>query len=159
MGCLLSVSVMGLMATSSKRAYATCCMTQVCCSQSRCPCSWPLLTCSSAGDTQRQVRSVSVGPLGPGAHKVLFEPPKCLWQALGLILNVILHLLPSYWGISFALGHGVSFWWDLTFSCQWLFRSELQFWSSYRRRLVHVLLLLHLLNPRVQTQGDLVSPS
>ena len=60
-------------------------------------------------DTQRQVWSVSVGPLGPGAHKVLFEPSKCLWQAWGLILNVILPLLPSYWGVSFALGCGVSF--------------------------------------------------
>ena len=59
-------------------------------------------------DIQRQVLSVSVGLLRPGAHKVLFEPSKCLWKAWGLILNVILPLLPFYWGISFALRCGVS---------------------------------------------------
>ena len=35
------------------------------------------LTCSSTGDTQTlkgRSGSVSVGPLGPGSHKVLFEP-------------------------------------------------------------------------------------
>ena len=30
------------------------CHTQVCCTQSPCPCSRPLLTCTSAGDTQTQ---------------------------------------------------------------------------------------------------------
>ena len=53
--------------------------------------------------------SVSVGSLGPGAHKVLFKPSEHLWQVWGLILNVILPLLLSCWGFSFALGHGVSF--------------------------------------------------
>ena len=47
--------------------------------------------------------------LGPGAHKVLFEPSKCLWWIWGLILNVISPFLPSFWGFSFALGRGVSF--------------------------------------------------
>ena len=45
----------------------------------------------------------------PGAHKVLFEPSKHIWQVWGLILNAILPFLPSYWGFSFALGCGVSF--------------------------------------------------
>ena len=49
-----------------------------------------------------------MGSLDPGAHKVLFEPSKHLWQLWSLILNVILPLLPSYWGFSFALGHRVS---------------------------------------------------
>ena len=53
--------------------------------------------------------SVSVGSLGPGAHKVLFKPSEHLWQVWGLILNVILPLLLSCWGFSFALGHGISF--------------------------------------------------
>ena len=69
------------MATSSKRAYATCYVTQVYCSQSPCPHGRPLLTCASAGDTQTlkgTSGSVSVEPLGPGAHKVLFEPSECL---------------------------------------------------------------------------------
>ena len=39
----------------------------------------------------------------------MFEPSECLWQVWGLTLNMILPLLPSCWGFSFALGHGVSF--------------------------------------------------
>ena len=50
-----------------------------------------------------------VGSLGPGEHMVLFEPSEHLWRVWGLILNVILSLLPSFWGFSFAFGHGVSF--------------------------------------------------
>ena len=38
-----------------------------------------------------------------------FEPSKHLWRVQGLILNVILTLLPSWWGFSFSLGGGVSF--------------------------------------------------
>ena len=48
--------------------------------------------------------SVSVGSLGPGAHKVLFEPSEHLWWVWGLILNPISPLLPSHWGFSFAIG-------------------------------------------------------
>ena len=50
-GCLLGSSIVGLMVTSSKRTYATCCIFQVCCSQRSCPCGRPLLTHASAGDT------------------------------------------------------------------------------------------------------------
>ena len=100
------------MVTSSKRAYATHCMTQVCYSQSPWPHGWPLLTHSSAGDTHSlkgRSGSVSVGSLGPGVHKALFEPSEHLWWVWGLILNMILLLLPSCLGFSFALGCGVSF--------------------------------------------------
>ena len=98
------------MATSPKRAYATGCVTQVCCTQSSCPCSRPLLTCTPTGDTQTfKGRSGSVGSLGPGAHKVLFKPSEHLWWVWSLILNVILPLLLSCWGFSFAIGHGESF--------------------------------------------------
>ena len=62
------------------------------------------LTHSKAGLAQSLV-----GPLGPGAHKVLFEPCKHLWWIWGLSLNMILLFLPSGWGFSFALGRGVSF--------------------------------------------------
>ena len=75
--------MVGLMATSSKRAYATHCASQVCCSQRPCPHSRLLLTHASAGDTQTlqdRSGSDSVGSLGPGGHKVLFEPSKHLWQ-------------------------------------------------------------------------------
>ena len=38
----------------------------------------------------------------------VFEPSECLWQVWGLILNVIVPLVPSFWGFSFAPGRGVS---------------------------------------------------
>ena len=43
-------SMVGLMATPSKRAYYN----QVCCTQSPCPCGRPLLTHTFSGDTQTQ---------------------------------------------------------------------------------------------------------
>ena len=49
------------------------CYTQVCCTQSPCPCSSPLLTCTSTGNAQSSV-SVSVRSLGPGMHKVCLSP-------------------------------------------------------------------------------------
>ena len=38
----------------------------------------------------------------------MFETSEPLWRVLGLVLNAISHLLPSYWGSSFALGCGAS---------------------------------------------------
>ena len=49
------------------------------CTQSPSPCSRPQMTRPSAGD-KRRCGSVSVGSLGPGARKVLFEPSDHLWQ-------------------------------------------------------------------------------
>ena len=75
---------------------------------------------ASTGDTHTLKDgsdSVSVGLLGPAAHKVLFEPSEGLWWIWGLILKVISPLLPSCWAFSFAFGSGVSSWWDLTLSC------------------------------------------
>ena len=112
MGLLLSGSMVRLMATYSTRAYARCCVTQVCCIQSLSPCGRPLLILTSTGDTQtlkNRSCSVSVRPLGPGEHKVLSEPSEHLWQVWGLILNVSLPLLPSCWGFSFALECAISF--------------------------------------------------
>ena len=54
-----------------------------------------------------------MGPLGPGVHKVLFEPSKCLWWVSGLISKcdfalptVLLGLLLCPWtqGIVFLVG-------------------------------------------------------
>ena len=64
--------------------------------------------------------SVSVGSLGPGVHKVLFEPSEHLWQVWGfdskrdftpptILLGLL--LCPWMWGIFF--------WCNPTFSCQW----------------------------------------
>ena len=50
-----------------------------------------------------------MGSLGPGAHKVLYEPSEHLWQVWDLILNTILPLLLTFGGFSFALGCRVSF--------------------------------------------------
>ena len=80
------------------------CHTQVCCTQSPCTCSSPLLTCTPQ-ETLKQMlknRSGSVSVKSPGVHKVLFEPPEHLWWECGLILNVILPLLPSFWVFPFA---------------------------------------------------------
>ena len=86
------------------------CHTQVCGTQSPCPCGRPLLTHTSTGDTQTlKGRSGSVSAGAPSTHKALFEPSNCLWQVWGLIPNAISPLLPSCWGFSFALGHGVYF--------------------------------------------------
>ena len=84
------------------------CHTQVCCTQSPCPCGSPLLTHTSTGDTQTQFCLSLCGVSGSWCAQGLFEPSECLWQVWGLIIKVILPLLPSCWGFSFALGCGVS---------------------------------------------------
>ena len=67
-------SVLGLMVTSSKSpcpGLAT---------QSPCPCSRPLLTCTSPGDTQiLKGKSGSVSAVSPDTHKILFESSENLW--------------------------------------------------------------------------------
>ena len=96
------------------------CHSQVCCTQSPCPCSRPVLTHTSAGDTQTQFWFSLCGVSGSWCAQGLFDPSKCLWWVWGLILNVTSPLLPSCLGFSFALGHGVSFClWDPTFSSRW----------------------------------------
>ena len=69
-----------------------------------------------------------------GSHRVGHD-----WSNLAAVAAVIFigaSLCPWMWDIFF--------WWDPKFSCQWLFSSELQLWSSHRRKLVHILLLCHL---------------
>ena len=50
------------------------CHTQVCCTQSPCPRSSPLLTIPPQETLKHSFVSVSVGSLGPGAHKVCLSP-------------------------------------------------------------------------------------
>ena len=85
------------------------CHTQVCCTQSPCPCGRPLLTNTFTGDTQTRFWLSLCGVSGPWCAEGLFEPSEHLWPVRGLIPNVISPLLPSCWGFSFALGCGVSF--------------------------------------------------
>ena len=82
------------------------CHTQVCCTQSHCPCSRPLLTHISVGDTQTQFWLRLSGISGSWCTQGLFEPSERLWWVGGLILNMILPLLPSRRGFPFALGMG-----------------------------------------------------
>ena len=84
------------------------CHTQVCCTQSPCPCGRPLLTCTSTGDTPTQFWLGLCGVSGSWCTQGLFEPSESFWQVWGLILNANSPLLPSCWGFSFAFGHGVS---------------------------------------------------
>ena len=85
------------------------CNTQVYCTQSSCPCSSPLLTCASSGDTQTQFCLSLCGISGSWYAQGLFEPSDRLWQVRDLILNVFSPLIPSSWGFSFALVCAVSF--------------------------------------------------
>ena len=85
------------------------CHTQVCCIQSPCPCGRPLLTHTSAGDTETQFWLSLCGVSGSWCAQSLSEPLEHLWRVWGLILNMISPLLPSCWGFSFALGRVVSF--------------------------------------------------
>ena len=85
------------------------CHTQVYCTKSPCPCSSPLLTCTSAGDSQTPFWLSLCGVSGSWCAQASFEPSKHLWRVWSLILNTISPLLLSCWGFSFALGRGVSY--------------------------------------------------
>ena len=69
------------------------CHTQMCCTQSPCPCGRPLLTHASSGDTHTQFCLSLCGVSGSWCAQGLFEPSEHLWWVWGLILNVI---CPSY---------------------------------------------------------------
>ena len=84
------------------------CHTQVCCIQGPWPCSSPLLIRTSTGDTQTQFWLSLCGISGSWCTQGLFEPSESLWWEWGLIVNANSPLLPSFWGFSFAFGHGVS---------------------------------------------------
>ena len=84
------------------------CHTQVYCTQSPCLCGSPLLTHTSAVDTQAQFFLKLCGVSGSWFTQGLCEPSECLWWVWNLTLNVILPLLPSFWVFCFTLGCGVS---------------------------------------------------
>ena len=97
-------SVVGLMATSFKRAYA---IPRSTAPRAPAPAAvhcWPVPLQETL---KHSFCSVCVGFLGPGAHKVYLFRASQAW--MGLILNATLPLLPSFWGFSFALGIRVSF--------------------------------------------------
>ena len=123
-GCLLRGCMVGLMATSSMRAYATICVTQVAAPRAPAPAAghcgpvppqesqtqvW-LGLCGVSGSwcTQGFVWTLWASLTGMGFDsKCDFAPPTILlWD-----------LCPRIWDIFF--------WWDPAFSCWWLFSSEL----------------------------------
>ena len=73
------------------------------CTQSPCPFSRPLLTCTSTGDTQTlKGRSGSVSVESPGEHKVLgfdckhnLAPPTVFWGFSSKSWNTIIGVLPT----------------------------------------------------------------
>ena len=129
MGRLLGSSMVGLMATSSKRPHAVSPRSAA----PRAPAHvashwwpvppWEILKHSKAGLAQ------SLWGLGPGTHKVLFKPSELLCWVWGLILNVISPLLLSCWGFSFAFGMGypLLLFFFLATASNWLKRLKLSF--------------------------------
>ena len=77
------------------------CHTQVCCTQSPCPCGRPPPTRTSTADTQTQFCLSLCGVPGSWCTHGLFEPSKPLWQEWDLILNANSPILSG--GFSFAL--------------------------------------------------------
>ena len=111
MGHLLSSSMVGLMVTSYKKSYATCCVTQICSNQSPWPWDRLLLNHASTGDSDTlkgRSGSVSVGALGPGAQGFIWALQAYL---AGIGFDSKHDCAPPIilWGFSFALGHTVLF--------------------------------------------------
>ena len=102
------------------------CHTQVCCTQSPCPCGRPLLTHTSRGDTQTfKGRTDSVSGFSWGTQGFVWalwaslagmgSESKCNFAPPTILLGLL--LCPWMWGMFF--------WWDPPFSWWWLFSSEL----------------------------------
>ena len=98
-------SVVGLMVTSSKRAYA---IPRSAAPRAPVPAAVHCRPVPPQEMLKHSPISVSVGSLSPWCAQGLFEPSDHLWWEWGLILNMNPPLLPSCWGFSFVLGRGVS---------------------------------------------------
>ena len=68
-----------------------------------------MLNHTLTGDTQTEFWLSLCGVSGSWCTQGLFDSSERHWRVWGLILNSILPLLASCRGLSFALGHGVSF--------------------------------------------------
>ena len=115
-------STVGLMVTSSKRAYA---IPRSAAPRAPAPVAghcWPV-------PLQEMLRhssgSVSVGPLVSGVHRVWLSPPSISGRH-GVWFQMWFHPSSHFSGASpLLLDMRYIFWWDPTFSCQRLFSSEL----------------------------------
>ena len=93
-------SMVGLMVTSSKRAY--------CIPRSAAPRAPPPVEGHCWPVPPQETLKHSKAGLAQSLWAQGFVWAESLWLAWGLILNMILPLLPSCWGFYFALGCGVS---------------------------------------------------
>ena len=94
-------SMVGLMFASSKRAYS---IPRSTASRAPGPTAPAAVHCWRI---QTQFFLNLCGVSGSWCTQSMFELSEHLWQAWGLILNAFSPLLPSCWGLSFALGCGV----------------------------------------------------
>ena len=128
-GRLHSGSIVGLMAIFSKRTYAICHASQVCCSQSPCPCGRSLLSYSSTADTQTFKKQVWLSFLwGCCSFPWVLVHTRfvhSLWVSLvSLRFDFKTWLHPSYRLVgasTLPLDTGYVFLVDPTFSYRWLF--------------------------------------
>ena len=103
-------SLVELVATSSKRVYA---VPRPTTPRAPAPAAghfWPI----PPQETLKHSSGCLWGVSGSWCAQGLFESSKCLWQAWGLILSVILPLLPSCWGFPLPLYVGYLFF------CPWI---------------------------------------
>ena len=84
------------------------CHTQVYWTQSSCPCGSPLLTCPSAGDTQTQFLLSLCGVSGSWVCTKFVWALWAFLVGMGFDSKHNFPVLPSCWGFSFVVGHGVS---------------------------------------------------
>ena len=100
-------SMVGLMFASSKRAYSIPRSTAPRAPGPTAPAAvhfWPV----PLEETLKHSSVCLCGVSGSWCTQNMLDLSKYLWWLWGLILNVILPLIPSCWGFSFALGLGVS---------------------------------------------------
>ena len=112
-------SMVGSMATSSKRAYA---IPKYAALRAPAPAS---VHCWPTGDVQTQFCPSLCGVFGSWCTQGLFEPSESLWWVWALILNANLPLLPSCWALPLALDMG------------YLYKVP-SAWCSHRSRAYHL---------------------
>ena len=135
--------------TSSKRTYATCLTSQVCCSQSPCPPGRPLLTCASAEDTQRQVWLRLCGVPGSWCAQGFVWALQASLASMGFHSKPNFPLQPSCLGFSFVLEHGESFWGGIQHSSVYGCSAASCNFGVLTGEDEHILLLCHLSPLRV----------
>ena len=101
-----SGSLVGLMATSSKRAYV---IPRSAVSRSPVPAAGHCLPITLQETLKHSKASLAQFLWFPSVHHILFEPSEHLWWVWGWSRNAISPLIPFSWGFSFALGHGALF--------------------------------------------------